>query len=80
MDAIEWLHAIADDPEESNAERRRALAELARQRTLLMRLLEAIRPIVGRQRMPDPNSRLAQLRRIHGLASMRREIEDESVL
>ena len=71
VDGIDWLQSIADDPEESTVERRRALAELRGQRTLLDRLLGSLVPATTRVPVPSTTGALAMLRRAHGPAPAR---------
>ncbi len=67
-DACEWLVSVADDVDLSNTERRLAHAEAGRQRTVLARLVDQLRPATA----TDPTApttaaaRLQQLRSIHG--------------
>ena len=69
VDACEWLTSVADDPEVSNAERRLAHAEAARQRTVLSRLVEQLTPDEAPAAAPPARSNLARLRALHGRPS-----------
>jgi hypothetical protein len=63
-DAAAWLASVGEDPEVSDAERRLAYAEAARQRTLLARLVEQLKPVDRPLAAPVVGGR-ANVRRIH---------------
>ncbi len=65
VDAAEWLTAVADDSDLPNTERRLAHAEAARQRTVLARLVDQLKP-VEEQAAPPARTNLARLREQHG--------------
>ena len=69
VDAAEWLTSVADDPELSTAERRLAHAEAARQRTVLARLLDQLKPDETPAVSTPARSNLARLRAMHGRSS-----------
>ncbi len=63
-DGLEWLAALVEDVDLSNTERRLALAEAGRQRTVLSRLIEQLKPADSSAAQSTvAGNRLEQLRR-----------------